>query len=161
MQGWGLTGRGEGCREEAVSSAGRGTGLRDSMVSPRLHPTILSVEGFLPPGQGFRGGGWLGPRASVGALLMACPVCGPGRGASPIPAWGVRPALLAPSRELSVPRDAGAHTCGHVLPHRWCQVPASAGLLGGADAETYIVFNFVMLANVSCFKIKITYIFPK
>ena len=74
-----------------MSPAGRGTGLRDSMVSPRLescpHPAVLSVEGFLPPGQGFRGGGWLGPRASAGTLLMAClAVCGPGQGASSIPA---------------------------------------------------------------------------
>ena len=74
-----------------MSPAGRSKGLRDSLVSPRLrfppHPTVLSMEGFLPPGQGFRGGGWLGPRASAGTLLMAClAVRGPGQGASPIPA---------------------------------------------------------------------------
>lgn len=111
-----------------MSSVGRGTELKGSVVSPHLeshpHPAVLSVEGFLLSRQGFRGGGWLGPRASAGTLVMACSaVRGPGWGASPIPCVGAEPALRAPSRVLSPPRDAGAH--------HWCRVPASSGLLGG------------------------------
>lgn len=90
-----------------MSSVGRGTELKGSVVSPHLeshpHPAVLSVEGFLLSRQGFHGGGWLGPRASAGTLVMACSaVRGPGWGASPIPS------VWAPSRLCVLPPE-----CSH------------------------------------------------
>lgn len=105
-------GGGEGCREEAVSSAGRGTGLRDSVVSPHLeshpHPAVL-WRGFSLLGRVFVVGvaGPQGRRGNTGDGLSCCQW--PRLGGLPNPRCvGTEPALRAPSREFSPPKGCGS-----------------------------------------------------